>query len=86
MSSVNLAAVETYLLGLQQNIVSALEVAGNQSFLRDEWIRTEGGGGISRHSPRLQPRIALKLPGVCGRPWAYRWSCIRAIHTFQRHI
>jgi coproporphyrinogen III oxidase len=45
---VNLAAVETYLLGLQQNIVSALEVAGNQSFLRDEWIRTEGGGGISR--------------------------------------
>jgi coproporphyrinogen III oxidase len=45
---VNLAAVETYLLGLQQNIVSALEVAGNQSFLRDEWIRAEGGGGISR--------------------------------------
>ena len=48
MSSVNLPAVRTYLLGLQQNIVSALETAGNQNFLRDEWVRAEGGGGISR--------------------------------------
>jgi coproporphyrinogen III oxidase len=47
-SLVDLPAVRTYLLGLQQNIVTALEQAGGDAFLRDEWIRAEGGGGISR--------------------------------------
>lgn len=47
-SIVDLPAVRAYLLGLQQNIVTALEQAGGESFQRDEWIRDEGGGGISR--------------------------------------
>lgn len=47
-SVVDLTAVRTYLLGLQQNIVTALEQAGGDAFQRDEWTRAEGGGGISR--------------------------------------
>ncbi|MDP4908603.1 MAG: coproporphyrinogen III oxidase, partial [Burkholderiaceae bacterium] len=47
-SVVDLPAVHNYLLGLQQSIVSALEIAGGESFQCDEWTRAEGGGGISR--------------------------------------
>jgi len=47
-SVVDLPAVRAYLLGLQQNIVTALEHAGGESFQKDEWVRAEGGGGISR--------------------------------------
>jgi len=42
------AAVRTYLLELQERIVSALEAADGKRFVRDEWTRPEGGGGISR--------------------------------------
>ena len=42
------AAVRTYLLALQERIVSALEAADGKRFLRDEWKRPEGGGGVSR--------------------------------------
>jgi coproporphyrinogen III oxidase len=48
LSTVNLPAVRAYLLGLQENIVKTLELAGGDVFLRDEWTRAEGGGGISR--------------------------------------
>jgi len=48
VSSVDLPAVRSYLLGLQQSIVTALEQAGGETFQRDEWVRAEGGGGISR--------------------------------------
>ena len=46
------AAVKAYLLGLQENICSALETEdGEQTFLRDAWEREPGhglsGGGIS---------------------------------------
>ncbi len=41
-------AVKTYLLNLQQRIVSALEGIDGKPFIRDEWQRAEGGGGISR--------------------------------------
>lgn len=41
-------AVRTYLLDLQGRIVSALEALDGKRFLRDEWTRPEGGGGISR--------------------------------------
>ena len=44
----NSAAVRQYLLGLQQSIVSRLEALDGGRFLRDEWKRAEGGGGISR--------------------------------------
>ena len=37
-----------YFLGLQSRIVAALEAIEGQPFLRDEWVRPEGGGGISR--------------------------------------
>ena len=48
MSELNITSVRTYLLGLQAGIVSELERAGNEQFLSDEWIRPEGGGGVSR--------------------------------------
>ena len=43
----NLAAVKTYLLDLQQRIVSGLEAFDGQTFLRDSWDRPAGGGGLS---------------------------------------
>jgi coproporphyrinogen III oxidase len=42
------AAVKAWLLDLQNRIVQALEAVDGASFLRDEWQRAEGGGGISR--------------------------------------
>jgi len=44
----NTAAVREYLLGLQDRIVSRFEALDGKAFLRDEWQRPEGGGGISR--------------------------------------
>jgi coproporphyrinogen III oxidase len=41
-------SVKTYLLDLQQRIVSRLESLDDSTFIRDEWTRAEGGGGISR--------------------------------------
>jgi coproporphyrinogen III oxidase len=41
-------AVRTYLLDLQERIVARLEALDGRRFLRDEWTRPEGGGGISR--------------------------------------
>jgi coproporphyrinogen III oxidase len=40
--------VRDYLLGLQDGIVSSLELLDGRAFLRDEWKRPEGGGGVSR--------------------------------------
>ena len=48
MYELNIAPVRTYLLGLQASIVGELERAGDEKFLSDEWIRPEGGGGVSR--------------------------------------
>ncbi|MBV7537147.1 oxygen-dependent coproporphyrinogen oxidase [Duganella sp. sic0402] len=42
------AAVKAWLLDLQARIVQGLEAVDGKSFLRDEWQRAEGGGGISR--------------------------------------
>jgi len=44
----NPAAVREYLLRLQDRIVSRFEALDGKAFLRDEWQRPEGGGGISR--------------------------------------
>ncbi|HEX8957372.1 MAG TPA: coproporphyrinogen III oxidase, partial [Burkholderiaceae bacterium] len=41
-------AVKTYLEGLQQRIVAALEQIDGKSFITDSWQRAEGGGGVSR--------------------------------------
>jgi coproporphyrinogen III oxidase len=48
MSGTNPALVKSWLLGLQQRIVDALEAADGKAFIREEWQRPEGGGGISR--------------------------------------
>ena len=48
MSTPDTNAVRTWLLSLQERIVSAVEAVDGQQFLRDSWERPEGGGGISR--------------------------------------
>ena len=44
----NAAAVREYLAGLQERIVTRLAALDGRPFIRDEWKRPEGGGGISR--------------------------------------
>ena len=48
MSSPSPAAVKAWLIDLQSRIVNALEDVEGKPFLRDEWTRPEGGGGLSR--------------------------------------
>jgi coproporphyrinogen III oxidase len=46
---VDLAAVETYLLDLQDRLTAALEAEdGSGRFAEDRWQRSDGGGGRSR--------------------------------------
>ena len=42
------AVVKAFLTGLQDRIVAQLETFDGKPFLRDEWVRPQGGGGISR--------------------------------------
>ncbi len=42
-----LAPVKDYLTGLQARIVAGLETLDGGQFLRDEWVRPQGGGGRS---------------------------------------
>lgn len=44
----DIVRVREFLLGLQRSIVSSLEAVDGGTFIRDEWQRPEGGGGISR--------------------------------------
>ena len=44
----NVPAVREYLVGLQARVVAALEALDGRKFVKDEWQRPEGGGGISR--------------------------------------
>ncbi|MGQ0750442.1 MAG: oxygen-dependent coproporphyrinogen oxidase [Betaproteobacteria bacterium] len=44
----DLAAVRQFLIGLQESIVGRLEGIAGRAFMRDEWARPEGGGGVSR--------------------------------------
>ena len=49
MQDVNIEAVKSYLLALQDNICKQLESQdGGATFKQEEWIREEGGGGRSR--------------------------------------
>jgi coproporphyrinogen III oxidase len=45
---VDVGAVLAYFSGLQDRIISALEVLDGGTFRRDAWTRPEGGGGVSR--------------------------------------
>jgi coproporphyrinogen III oxidase len=44
----DVAAARTWLAALQDSIVDTLARADGKAFLRDEWTRPEGGGGVSR--------------------------------------
>ena len=44
----DIAAVKVYLTGLQSAIVDRLAALDGGSFIRDEWQRPQGGGGITR--------------------------------------
>jgi coproporphyrinogen III oxidase len=44
----DLAAVKSYFLGLQETIASALSALDGAPFSRDAWQRAEGGGGLTR--------------------------------------
>ncbi len=49
MTTPDLNAVKTYLLGLQDRICAALEAEdGSARFTEDQWTRPEGGGGRTR--------------------------------------
>jgi coproporphyrinogen III oxidase len=48
LPGVDAGAVRSYLVGLQQRIVTGLEALDGQSFATDSWQRAEGGGGTSR--------------------------------------
>ena len=57
----NPAAVREYLLHLQSAIVGRMEALDGGQFVRDEWARAEGGGGISR---LLEEGALLERAGV----------------------
>lgn len=48
MSAPDTTLVKSWLLSLQENIVSSAEAIDGKQFIRDAWDRPEGGGGISR--------------------------------------
>ena len=57
----NPAAVREYLLNLQSLIVAKMESLDGGTFIRDEWRRPEGGGGISRV---IEDSTVLERAGV----------------------
>jgi coproporphyrinogen III oxidase len=48
MTTMNATAVRAYLTDLQGRIVTQFEALDDRPFGADEWVRPEGGGGISR--------------------------------------
>jgi coproporphyrinogen III oxidase len=60
--------VKAWLLGLQARIVAALEQVDGNDFLREEWQRPEGGGGISRliEEGRVLERGGVNFSHVTG--------------------
>ncbi|MDK2122813.1 oxygen-dependent coproporphyrinogen oxidase [Parachitinimonas caeni] len=62
-------AVKTYLLSLQDKIVTGLEAMDGGTFLRDSWERAEGGGGISRviESSHVLERGGVNFSHVFGQ-------------------
>ena len=64
----DVARVREFLLGLQQHIVSSLEAVDGGAFIRDEWQRPEGGGGLSRliEGGRVIERGGVNLSHVLG--------------------
>ena len=61
-------SVRAYLLDLQSRIVAKMEALDGGKFLRDEWKRDEGGGGISRilEDGKLLERAGVGFSDVTG--------------------
>jgi len=64
----DVAAVRDYFAGLQARIVAALERVDGGRFHRDEWTRTEGGGGtsMSLEDGEVLERAGVLFSHVCG--------------------
>ena len=62
-------AVHEYFAGLQERIVSALEVVDRKGFVRDSWQRPEGGGGTTCivENGQVFERGGVNLSRVQGR-------------------
>jgi coproporphyrinogen III oxidase len=62
------AAVRAYLTSLQDRIVARMEALDGGSFLRDEWVRAEGGGGVTRiiEGGKLLERAGVGFSHVTG--------------------
>ena len=62
------AVVREYFADLQVRLVAALEAADGEPFLRDDWRRAEGGGGISRllEEGRVFERAGVNFSHVSG--------------------
>ena len=73
------AAVYDYFSGLQERIVSALEVVDRKGFLRDSWQRPEGGGGTSCivEDGQVLERGGVNLSRVHGRNLPPSASAVR---------
>jgi coproporphyrinogen III oxidase len=59
--SANATAVRAYLTGLQSRIVGEMEALDGKRFGIDEWVRAEGGGGLTR---MLEGGNVLERAGV----------------------
>jgi coproporphyrinogen III oxidase len=61
-------SVRQYLTGLQDRIVRQMESLDDRRFGRDEWVRPEGGGGITRilEGGRLLERGGVGFSHVTG--------------------
>ena len=64
----NIQAVRAYLTDLQDRIVAQMEALDDRHFVRDEWVRPEGGGGVSRilEGGRLLGRGGVGFSHVTG--------------------
>ena len=62
-------AVHDHFAGLQERIVSALEVVDRKGFIRDSWQRAEGGGGTTCivEDGQVFERAGVNLSHVHGR-------------------
>ena len=62
------AAVAAYLQALQDSIVQRIEALDGGRFLRDEWTRAEGGGGVTRilENGELMERAGVGFSHVKG--------------------
>src|SRR5258705_10785120 len=57
----DLAVTRAYFLGLQKRIVAAPEAIDGVAFRRDEWTRSEGGGGVTC---AIENGVVLERGGV----------------------